>query len=58
MAEPTKDYRAWIRVRLTDDLLPSPMLSEQELRALLEQALEVGRPGSPIVSLSVEDPRR
>ena len=58
MAELTKEYRAWIRVRLTDDLLPSPVLSKQELEERLKAALEAGQPGSPVVSVSVADPRR
>ena len=58
MAELTKEYRAWIRVRLTDDLLPSPVVSKEEVEARLRAALEVGNPDSPIVSVSVQDPRR
>jgi hypothetical protein len=58
MAELSKEYRAWIRVKLTDDLLPSPMLSKEEVEARLVEALEAGRPGSPILSVSVQDPRR
>ena len=57
MAELTKEYRAWIRVRLTDDLLPSPVLSKEEVEARLRAALEVGNPDSPVVSVSVQDQR-
>ena len=58
MADLNKEYRARIRVKLTDELLPSPVLSKQELEARLREALDVGRADSPIVSLTVEDPRR
>lgn len=58
MAEPTKDYRAWIRVKLTDELLPTPVLSREELEAQLRAVLDVGGADSPIVSISVDDPRR
>lgn len=57
MAEPTKEYRVRVWVKLTDDLLPSPVLSKDELRARLTDALAVGRADSPIVSIAVEDPR-
>ncbi len=57
MAGPTKEYYARIMVKLTDDLLPSPVLNKSELQAQLEAALDVGGPDSPIVSLSVGDPR-
>jgi hypothetical protein len=58
MAELTKEYRAWIRVKLTDDLLPSPVLSKEEVERRLREALQAGHPDSPIVSVSVQDPRR
>jgi hypothetical protein len=58
MSEPRKEYRARIWVRLTDELLPSPMLSKAELEARLTEALGVGEESSPIVSVVVEDPRR
>lgn len=57
MAEPTKEYRAFIRVKLTDDLLPSPVLSQAELQSLLEDVLRTGQADSPVVSVSVSDPR-
>lgn len=57
MAGPTKEYRAFIRVKLTDDFLPSPVLSKDELQALMAEALQVGAADSPIVSLSVHDAR-
>ena len=57
MAGPTKEYRARIRVKLTDELLPSPVLSKEELQRLLADALGVGNADSPIVELSVYDPR-
>ena len=57
MAEPTKEYRAIIRVKLTDELLPSPVVSKQELQQLLVEALQVGRAGSAVVSVVVHDPR-
>ena len=57
MAGPTKEYRARIRVKLSDELLPTPMLSKEEVAALLEEALRVGQPDSDVVSISVHDPR-
>ena len=56
MAEPRKEYHARIWVKLTDDLLPGPVLSKDELEAHLIEGLNVGRPDAPIVSLKVEDP--
>ena len=58
MAEPQKEYRARIWVKLTDELLPSPQLSKEQLRAMLVDALGAGQPGSPVVNVTVEDPRR
>ena len=58
MAELAKEYRAFIRVRLTDDLLPSPVLSKEALQTMLEEALETGSDDSPVISVSVVDPRR
>jgi hypothetical protein len=58
MAEPRKEYRARIWVKLTNDLLPSPQLSTEELQALLADALAAGDADSPIASVTVEDPRR
>jgi hypothetical protein len=57
MAELTKEYRAIIRVKLTDELLPSPVVSKEELQQLLVEALNVGSDGSPVVSLVVHDRR-
>ncbi|HEX9644996.1 MAG TPA: hypothetical protein VGC11_13475 [Acidimicrobiia bacterium] len=57
MAEPTKEYGAHIRVRLTDELLPSPVLSKEALQALLVEALGIGKPDSPVVSVAVHDRR-
>lgn len=56
MSEPRKEYHARIWVKLTDDLLPGPVLSKAELEAYLIERLSVGGPDSPIVSLMVEDP--
>jgi hypothetical protein len=58
MAEPRKEYRARIWVKLTDELLPSPVLSKEQLQARLVEALQVGAPDSPVAGLAVEDPRR
>jgi hypothetical protein len=58
IADLRKEYRVRIWVKLTDDLLPSPQLTKEELRSLLEGALRVGQPDSPVVSVAVEDPRR
>jgi hypothetical protein len=55
MTEPRKEYRARIWVKLTDDLLPGPVLSKAELEAHLIEGLNVGDPDSPIVSLMVDD---
>ena len=52
-----KEYVARIRVKLTDDILPQPMLSREELQARLEEYLEAGNADSPIASVSVSDPR-
>jgi hypothetical protein len=57
LAEPRKEYRARIWVRLTDDFIPAPELSKAELEAHLTKALAVGEAGSPIAGLAVEDPR-
>lgn len=56
MSEPRKEYHARIWVKLTDDLLPGPVLSKTELEAYLIERLNVGGPDSPMVSLMVEDP--
>jgi hypothetical protein len=58
MAEPRKEYRARIWVKLTGDFLPSPELSKEQLQALLAEALRVGEVDSPVVAVAVEDPRR
>ena len=58
MAELTKEYRARIRVKLTDELLPSPVLSKTELEAMLADALRAGHADSAVVSVDVHDPRR
>lgn len=55
--KPSKEYRARIFVKLTDDLLPQPALSSAELHAHLTEALNIGDPDSPIVSVAVDDPR-
>lgn len=57
MAQPSKEYHARIWVKLTDDLLPSPVLSKAELQEQLSAALNSGQPDSAIVSVSVGDPR-
>ena len=58
MAEPQKEYRARLWVKLTDELLPSPQLSKDQLQAMLADALQTGQPDSPVVNVVVEDPRR
>ena len=55
--KPSKEYRARILVKLTDDLLPQPVLTKAEVEAHLAEALNVGDPDSPIVSVMVDDPR-
>ncbi len=57
MAGPTKEYRVVVRVKLTDELLPSPVISKEELQQLLIGALNVGGTESPVVSVAVYDPR-
>ena len=54
--EPSKEYRTRIWVRLSGGVLPTPALSKAELEAHLNDALAVGDPDSPIVSLRVDDP--
>lgn len=54
---PSKEYHVRIFVRLSDDLLPQPVLSVAEVRAYLTEALKVGTAESPIVSVTVDDPR-
>ena len=58
MPEPQKEYRARIWVKLTDELLPSPVLSKEQLADMLREALEAGDPDSPVAGVSVDDPRR
>lgn len=58
MAEPSKEYRARIRVKLTDELLPTPVMSREEVEARLVDALSPGKADSPILYVSVDDPRR
>mgnify|MGYP001821800789 CR=1 FL=1 len=58
MAELTKEYRAIIRVKLTDEFIPSPVVSKEELQQLMIEALQVGDNDSPVVSLVVHDRRR
>lgn len=55
MAE--KEYQVTIRVKLTEDMLPHPVLSKAELEALMSEALDVGGGDSPIASISVRDPQ-
>ena len=57
MAGPTKEYRAVVKVKLTDELLPSPVVSKEELQQLLVEALSAGSADSPVVSVAVYDPR-
>jgi len=54
--KPSKEYHARIRVRLTDDLLPRPLLSKAEVAVHLTEALKAGDPDSPIISVTVDDP--
>jgi hypothetical protein len=55
--KPSKEYRARILVKLTDDLLPQPVLSKAEVEAHLTEALNIGDPGSPIIAVMIDDPR-
>lgn len=54
--QPSKEYRARIMVKLTDDLLPQPVLSKAEVEAHLTEALKVGDADSPIAAVMVDDP--
>lgn len=54
--KPSKEYRARILVKLTDDLLPGPVLSKAEVERHLTEALNVGDPDSPIIAVMVDDP--
>jgi hypothetical protein len=54
---PSKEYRARILVKLSDDILPTPVLSNTEVQGLLTEALNVGDPDSPIIAVVVDDPR-
>lgn len=54
---PDKEYRARIWVKLSDDMLPSPLLSAAELQAHLNDVLKTNTPDSPIVSVAIDDPR-
>ena len=54
--QPSKEYRARIWVKLSDDLLPQPVLSRSEVEEYLKEALSIGDTDSPIVSVSVDDP--
>ncbi len=56
MAGPSKEYRARVLVKLTDDLLPQPVLSKAEVEAHLTEALNLGDPDSPILAVMVDDP--
>jgi len=56
-SKPSKEYRARIWVKLSDDFLPHPLLSKAELEARLTEALGAGTDDSPIASVQVDDPR-
>ncbi len=56
MAEPAKEYNVRVRVRLSADLLPVPAVSAAELQELLEERLDAGTSGSPVISVAVSDP--
>lgn len=55
--QPSKEYRARILVKLTDDILPQPVLSRDEVQTQLSEALRIGDPDSAIISVIVDDPR-
>jgi hypothetical protein len=55
--QPSKEYRARIFVKLTDDILPQPVLSKAEVEGYLTEALNVGDAESPVISVTVDDPR-
>jgi hypothetical protein len=55
--KPSKEYRARIWVKLSDDFLPHPLLSKAELEARLTEAFGVGADDSPVASVRVDDPR-
>lgn len=55
--QPSKEYRARIWIKLSDDFLPHPLLSKEELATRLREVLEVGTAESPVLSVQVMDPR-
>ena len=55
--QPSKEYRARILVRLSDDFLPQPVLTKDEVEAHLREALNLDDPESPIIAVLVDDPR-
>ncbi len=55
--QPSKEYRARILVKLSDDILPTPVMSEAELQAHLMEVLHPGDAESPIVAVTIDDPR-
>ncbi len=55
--KPSKEYRVRVWVRLTDDMLPQPLMSRSELEAHLNDALGTADPESVILSIAVDDPR-
>ncbi len=56
MAEPSKEYRVRIWVKLSEGILPQPALSKAELQEHLAEQLGVGEANSPIASVAVDDP--
>ena len=57
MAEPTKEYRVRVWVKLTDELLPGPVLSKEELRDQLQALLDVGGSDLDIDELAYQKER-
>ena len=55
--KPSKEYRARIFVKLTDDIPPQPMLTRVEVESHVSEALKAGDADSPIISVVVDDPR-
>lgn len=55
--KPSKEYRARIWVRLTEDILPQPVMSATDLQEHLTKALGIGEDDSPFTGVTVEDPR-
>ncbi len=55
--KPSKEYRARIWVKLSEDILPQPEMSATELQEYLTKTLNVDGDDSLFTGVAVEDPR-